>query len=230
MAQLCPKLLEWHRLRWNGQMANFQNRRRIALIGYTFYESDPRLHMYVDYLKSGGYDIDVFVLAKPNGLPPPGENSVSFFMAGKRCFERQSNRQYLADYIRFTFAVCWLLLKHQFEGRRYAAIHVNNMPNLLIFGALPLRVFGVRILLDIHDTMPEIYKVRSGSKVSPWITRILSFEEWLCTKLASYVITSEHTKQDRLLQNGLSRSKSSVILNLANPNLFPESVLSERRL
>jgi glycosyltransferase involved in cell wall biosynthesis len=201
-------------------------RPRVALIGYTFYQSDGRLHMYVDYLKSAGYDVDVIVLESPNPAPPD-EKHVCFFMLCKRSFARQGSMQYFADYARFVFAVCRLLLKHLFAGRRYAAIHINNMPNFLIFGALPMRAFGARILLDLHDTMPEIYEARHGGKASPLLIRGLFFEEWLCMKLASYVITSEHTKQDRLLENGLTRRKSSVILNLADPALFPEFPLLE---
>src|SRR5262245_57128403 len=183
--------------------------------------------MYVDYLKSGGYDIDVIVVENPKAPPPRSEEHVCFFMPCKRLFARQSGMQYFADYTRFMLAACRLLLKRRFAGGRYVAIHVSNMPNFLIFGALPMRAFGVRVLLDLHDTMPEIYDVRSGGEGSPWLIRCLFFEEWLCMKLASYVITSEHTKRDRLLANSLARSKSSVILNLADPVFFPEIPLSE---
>lgn len=200
----------------------------VALIGYTFYQSDGRLHMYVDYLTSVGYNVDVIVLENPNAKTPVNDDRVRYFMPRKRFFARQGGMQYMLDYARFMLAVCALLLRHRLAGRKYAAIHVNNMPNFLIFGALPIRVFGVRILLDLHDTMPEIQKTRTKGDPSPWLIRGLFFEEWLCMKLASYVITSEHTKRDRLIENGLTRTKSSVILNLANPALFPEFPLPER--
>jgi glycosyltransferase involved in cell wall biosynthesis len=200
----------------------------VALIGYTFYQSDGRLHMYVDYLVSAGYGVDVIVLENPNAPSPHDEEHVTYFTPRKRFFARQGGLQYMLDYARFMLAVCRLLLKHRLAGRKYAAIHVNNMPNFLILGALPMRLLGVRLLLDLHDTMPELYKVRSAGEPSPWLIRGLFFEEWLCMKLASYVITSEHTKRDRLLTNGLTARKSSVILNLANPALFPEFPLPDR--
>ncbi len=207
-------------------MSSSDSRPRVALVGYTFYPSDGRLHMYVDYLVSAGYDVDVVVLENPKAAPPKDEEHVRFFLPRKRYFERQGKVQYLTDYVMFTFAVCALLLKRHFGESRYAGVHVNNMPNFLLFGALPLRLLGVRILLDLHDTMPEIYKVRGGLDSSHWLIRCLFIEEWACMKLADYVITSEHTKLDRLHTNGLRPAKSSVILNLANPALFPEFPLA----
>ncbi len=207
---------------------NTSTRPLIALIGYTFFQSDGRLNMYVDYLTSAGYNVDVITLENPSAKPSVDTEHVRYFTPRKRFFDRQGGMQYMLDYARFMLAVCKLLLKHRFAGRHYAAIHVNNMPNFLIFGALPMRLFGVRILLDLHDTMPEIQKTRSKGDPSPWLIRGLFFEEWLCMKLASYVITSEHTKRERLLENGLTRKKSSTILNFANPALFPEFPLSDR--
>jgi glycosyltransferase involved in cell wall biosynthesis len=183
--------------------------------------------MYVDYLVSGGYDVDVIVLGNPKAAPPKDADHVRFFTPRKRFFERQGKVQYLADYLLFTLALCRLLLKNHFSGAKYHAIHVNNMPNFLIVGALPLRMLGVRLLLDLHDTMPEIYTVRGGPKHSHWLIRCLFIEEWVCMKLADFVLTSEHTKLDRLLTNGLTPTKSNVVLNLANPALFPQFPLPQ---
>jgi glycosyltransferase involved in cell wall biosynthesis len=202
-------------------------RPRVALVGYTFYQSDGRLHMYVDYLVSGGYDVDVIVLDNPKAPPPQDEAHVHFFTPRRRYFERQGKLQYLVDYMMFALAACRVMLRNHFRGPKYSAIHINNMPNFLIFGAVPLRILGVHVLLDLHDTMPEIYKVRGNLTEANWLIRCLFIEERVCMKLADFVITSEHTKLDRLLTNGLRPDKSNVILNLANPALFPEFPLPD---
>ncbi len=197
-------------------------RPRVAMVGYTFYESDARLKMYVEYLVSSGYDVDVIVVRDPNCAPPSDTEHVSFFLPANRRFDRQGALQYILDYAAFTLVCAWLLLKHHLGGRRYAVVHVNNMPNFLLFAALPVRLLGSRTILDLHDTMPEIFQVRGGVGPTHWMIRCLWIEEWVCLKLADYVLTSEHTKRDRLLQNGLNRAKSAVVLNLADPALFPE--------
>jgi glycosyltransferase involved in cell wall biosynthesis len=75
--------------------------------------------------------------------------------------------------------------------------------------------------------MPEIFCVRRNVDERHWIVRLLKLEENVCVKLADFVITSEHTKRDRLLENGLKLEKSDVILNLANPSVFPEVKIGE---
>ena len=40
---------------------------------------------------------------------------------------------------------------------RYDLVIVCTMPDAAILSALPCRLFGSRIVLDIHDTMPELY-------------------------------------------------------------------------
>ena len=208
-------------------MSQEPHRDRVAMVGYTFYESDARLHMYVAYLTSAGYDVDVVVLNDPHGVTPQNSNDVSFYFPRKRRFERQGVVQYILDYSMFTLASMWILLVNRLRGRRYAMIHINNMPNFLILAALPLRLLGTRVLLDVHDTMPEIFRVRANVDEKHWLIRCLKLEEKICVKLADFVITSEHTKRDRLLENGLNREKSNVVLNLANPNVFPEAPISE---
>ncbi len=198
-------------------------RDRVAMVGYTFYESDARLQMYVEYLVSSGYDVDVVVVKDPNCTPPVNDEHVSFYFPQKRRFERQGFMQFMLDYSLFTLACAFILLKNHLGRQRYSVVHINNMPNFVLFAALPVRLLGARILLDIHDTMPEIFRFRRGVPENHWLIRCLKFEEWICLKLADYVITSEHTKRDRLLMNGLKPSKSNVILNLANPDLFPET-------
>jgi glycosyltransferase involved in cell wall biosynthesis len=202
-------------------------RPRVAMVGYTFYESDARLKMYVDYLVDAGYDVDVVVVRDPNCEPPANSEHVTFFLPAKRRFERQGALQYILDYSAFTLACAWLMLKHHISGRRYAVVHINNMPNFVLFAALPIRLLGVRAILDLHDTMPEIFQVRGGVSPTHPMIRALRFEEWICLKLADFVLTSEHTKRDRLLENGLNRAKSSVILNLADPDIFPELPIPE---
>jgi len=196
--------------------------RRVAMVGYTFYESDARLKMYVEYLVNSGYHVDVIALEDPHCAPPQNTEHVSFYRPRQRKFERQGMVEYIVDYVSFTLACAVILLKHHLAGRRYDVVHVNNMPNFLLFAALPIRLLGARTILDVHDTMPEILEVRSRSKRLKWYVACLKFEEWLCLKLADVVITSEHTKRERLVENGLDRRKSTVLLNLADPGLFPE--------
>ena len=41
--------------------------------------------------------------------------------------------------------------------RRYDLVHVHNMPDFLVLAACAPRLMGARVILDIHDVVPELY-------------------------------------------------------------------------
>jgi len=51
--------------------------------------------------------------------------------------------------------------------RGYRLIHVHNMPDVLLFSALVPRLLGAKILLDLHDPTPEVFRVIYGLNEKP---------------------------------------------------------------
>jgi hypothetical protein len=49
-----------------------------------------------------------------------------------------------------------LLLAFRSLTWRYNLVHVHNMPDVLVFEAFIPRVCGARVILDLHDPMPEL--------------------------------------------------------------------------
>ena len=42
-------------------------------------------------------------------------------------------------------------------------IHVHSVPDFLVFAALVPKLLGARIILDIHDILPEFYASKFGA-------------------------------------------------------------------
>lgn len=191
------------------------------MVGYTFYSSDPRVRRHVSNLAGDGYEIDVITLREAGKTETGLEGRVSHYHAGFRDYAKQGKLDYAAGYLAFTAACSRILMRNNLAGGRYSLVHVNNMPNFLLVSALPLKALGVPVLLDVHDTMPEIFQEKFGVGPSHRFIRLLLAEERVCMRLADFVITTEHTKRDRLAENGLSTEKSDVVLNLPDPAIFP---------
>ncbi len=51
--------------------------------------------------------------------------------------------------------LCGLVLTYR--ARRYDVVHVHNMPDFLVFAAFWPRAFARKVVLDVHDLMPEAY-------------------------------------------------------------------------
>jgi glycosyltransferase involved in cell wall biosynthesis len=68
--------------------------------------------------------------------------------------------------------------------------------------------------------MPEFYAGRFGHKKNSVLSRLIRWQERLACRFADHVITvSEHWRQ-ALIKRGVPAHKSSVVMNLADENIF----------
>ena len=57
---------------------------------------------------------------------------------------------YLLQYSAFG-AACFMILAFRSLRKRYDIVHVDNMPDFLVFSGLVPRLFGSKVMLDLHD-------------------------------------------------------------------------------
>jgi glycosyltransferase involved in cell wall biosynthesis len=112
----------------------------------------------------------------------------------------------------------YLHLKHPFD-----VIHVHNMPDFLVFSTLFARLLGAKIVLDVQDTSPELMAVKAQGPLRSQVTRLATWQERISTAFAHHVVTAGWPFEELLLQRGVPREKLTVILNSADPKLFPPS-------
>lgn len=129
------------------------------MLGYLVLENDPRVLREAEALRDAGWDVDVVGLGengkgKASTLP----SGVCLLRTRTKKYRGNSTLRYMLSYATFALeafiAVFLQCLKH-----RYSIIHVHTMPDLLVFCALPAKLWGCRIVLDIHDTVPEVYQI-----------------------------------------------------------------------
>ena len=72
----------------------------------------------------------------------------------------------------FTVLCFWLSLTCLVRGK-LDVVHVHNMPNFLIFGALPIKLGNGKIVLDVHDTMLETYASKFQEDKNTILKRVL---------------------------------------------------------
>src|SRR5262245_48323578 len=60
----------------------------------------------------------------------------------------------LFDYLAFAF-LAFLKVTQLHIRKRFHVVQAHNLPNFLVFAAVVPRLTGSRIILDIHDLMPE---------------------------------------------------------------------------
>jgi glycosyltransferase involved in cell wall biosynthesis len=108
-----------------------------------------------------------------------------------------------------------------FIARRYKVIHVHNMPDALVIAALVPKLFGSKVILDIHDPMPETYGSKYRSLANNAVSRMLLLQEKLSVAFADRTITvSDPVKDGILVKHGYRPEAISVIANFADDEIF----------
>jgi len=190
----------------------------VCMLVQNDYQFDARVRRKAEALVAAGYSVDVLTLRSTDGRKAYTLNGVNVYTLslGRK---RGSLARYFFEYVAFFL---WALVRVplQMLWRRYAVIEVNTLPDFLIFAPIVARWMGAKLVLDMHEITPEFYisKYRIGE--NSWIVRLLKRVERMSFGFADRVITVNEPIQDLLVNRGLRRSKSIVVMNTANEALF----------
>jgi glycosyltransferase involved in cell wall biosynthesis len=96
------------------------------------------------------------------------------------------------------------------------------MPDFLVFSTVIPRLFGAKVILDIHDPMPNTFASKFKGGENGFFYHALLWQERLSAAYSSQVITVHHPVRDGILvKHGLARDSIGVIANFADDKLFP---------
>ena len=190
----------------------------ICIVAQSFYDFDARVRRKAEALVAAGYTVDVLALRYPGRQARYALNGVNVhtLALGKK---RGSLPRYLVEYAAFFFWV-FLQVPLLMRRRRYSVVDVNTLPDFLIFAPVIARWMGATLVLDMHEITPEFYMSKYGLSERSWIVRLLTFLERISFNFADHVTTITDPIQDLFVSRGLSRRKSTVIMNVADEARF----------
>jgi glycosyltransferase involved in cell wall biosynthesis len=97
---------------------------------------------------------------------------------------------------------------------------VCTMPYAAILAALPLRRAGTKLVLDVHDTMPELYRDKFPGWLGGIGVPIMKMEERLSASLADLVLAVHEPHRQRLTDYGIKADRVRVVLNSPDDRIF----------
>ncbi len=194
--------------------------RRACMVAYTFYESDNRVRRYAETLLRKGYEVDVLALARQkSGRGVHFVNGVRVFSLQHRAVNEKSRFVILLKLLLFFVRSFWKLTREQVR-KRYDIIHVHSIPDFEVFAALYPKISGSKVILDIHDIVPEYYASKFGISRASATFRVLIGIEKISSAFSDHVIIANHIWQDRLEARSVGRAKLTTILNFPDTQIF----------
>jgi glycosyltransferase involved in cell wall biosynthesis len=166
-----------------------------------------------------GYTVDVICLRGPGEQPREMVGGVTVYRLPVRRNKARSAAAQLLEYMLFLLLAAIRLARLHLRWP-YRVVQVHNLPDFLVFSALPARIMGARVILDIHDLMPEFFGARFDKSFDSWPVRLVRLQERLACRFADAVIVvSDHWRRT-LIGRGVPADKCCVVMNVADDTIF----------
>jgi glycosyltransferase involved in cell wall biosynthesis len=202
------------------------------MIVHAYYPlGETRVQRQAEALLRHGYAVDVVALRQP-GEPavdrykgvdiyrlPVQRHKGASHEATTGSAQLASQAAQLLEYLAFFFLamlkVAQLHLRH-----RYDTTQTHSPPDFLAMAAWLPRLSGARVILDLHDLMPEFYMGRFGREADSLPVRLVRLQERVSCAFADHVITVSHHWRQALIDRGVRADKISVVMNVADDQIF----------
>jgi glycosyltransferase involved in cell wall biosynthesis len=191
------------------------------MIAYSYYETDHRIINYAESIVDRGFTVDVMGLKKPGELKNHNcLNKINIFYIQQRRSKEKNIVNYFFNIILF-FIKGFILLSFRHLKHHYDIIHVHNVPDLLIFMTVLPRLLGAKVILDIHDILPELFCQKLNKDMTSFIAKFLLALENLSVHFADHVIVANEFWKERIQKRtGTEIKKFTAILNYPRQSLF----------
>jgi glycosyltransferase involved in cell wall biosynthesis len=200
--------------------------KRAAAVMFSHYPSDPRPRRAAEALVQMGMKVEVICLAQDGDETRRDTfNGVEILrLPMKR--RRGGKAAYLFQYGWFILLACLRLTVRSFT-RRYSLVHIHNMPDVLVFCALVPKLFGARVILDLHDPMPELMMTIFNLRWKSFSVRLLKFLEKCSLAFADKALTVNLACKRIFSERSCAPGKIHVVMNSPDEDIFQLSPVPE---
>jgi glycosyltransferase involved in cell wall biosynthesis len=193
--------------------------KRVAMLSLSLYPGDPRPRRAAQALRDCGMDVDFIGVndgKSPSREALHGINVLRLPIEHKR----GGKLAYAYEYSAFIFLTSAILAKRSLS-RKYDLVYINNMPDVLVISALFPKLLGAKVILDLHDPMPELMTTIFGLDERSLGVRLMkALEKWSIGR-ADLVLTVNRACQKIFGNRSCSEEKIGVIMNSPDSAIFP---------
>ena len=173
---------------------------------------EPQVQRVAEALVGAGYDVEVLCMRHPDRPRTTLVNGVRVTgLPGT--LARTGTLRYLWDYASF-FALVAGTLTARHLRRRYAAVQVYTMPDVLVFAAAIPKLLGSRVVAYMNEPTPELFETLYGTRR---LAPVLRLVEQRVLRFADHAITVTEDLKRRFVERGAQGERIAVVLDAADP-------------
>lgn len=192
---------------------------KICLVKYGFYENAASLMQFATSLADRGDVVDVITLGRKGQPYSECIDGVEIFRLSTRTVNEVHRLTYLFRVIVFFFR-CAVLLSARHLVHPYDVIHVQSVPDFLVFAAAFAKLLGASVILDMHESVPEFYAAKFKEGQHSFSFHALLFVEKLSAAFADHVLIPNPLWYERMVLRSVRKAKCSLVRYLPDPKIF----------
>lgn len=193
--------------------------KRAAMISFSSFPADPRPRRAAEALLREGMSVDMICLADQD-LPRREQREGLHVLRLPITHRRGGVVSYLLQYSRFILRSAGVLAARAMR-RPYDLVWIHNMPDVLVVSALLPKLRGAKVILDMHDPMPELMTTIYGFGAESLPTRILRYLERWSMACADVVVTVNVACKRIFSARSCSPDKVRIVMNTPDDEIFP---------
>src|ERR1700733_7162586 len=193
--------------------------KRVAMVTFSSYPFDPRPRRSIDAFLAEGATVDLICLGNKKDAKGEVPEGVKVLRVPLK-HPRRGKFEYAFRYGTFilissaTFALRSL-------RRRYDLVYVHNMPDILVASSLIPKMLGAKVVLDLHDPMPELMMTIFRTPEDNRSVRVMkSLEKWSIGR-ADLAVTVNVACKRIFSSRSCPAEKIAVVMNAPDGQIFP---------
>jgi len=190
----------------------------VCIVRHSFYPWELNVKREAEALLEDGYGVHVVCLRDRGETARETVDGVVVHRLPVG-HERGRILRYFFEYTAFfwmaSFTLLGLHLRHRFR-----AVQVNTMPDYLVFTALVPRLTGARVVLHMHEPVPELFATMFRGWYSGVFSALARLAERASLAFADRVLTVTREMRDNFGRRGADVNKITVIVNVPDDRYF----------
>lgn len=196
------------------------------MVTYSGYPEDERPRRAIDALREAGMTIDLICLGQGNSKKREISDGLNVLRVPMK-HRRGGKLTYILQYGSFIFVSSLIFALRAFT-RGYDLVYVHNMPDILVLSALVPKALGARVILDLHDPMPELMStIYDLDKDSLSVRFIRAMEKWSISR-TNLVLTVNLACKRIFAARSCRPEKILVVMNTPDCKIFPFHAVQEQ--
>lgn len=200
-------------------IGNHLEHKRVGLVVLSPYPQDPRPRRTAKAFVQQGMIVDYICVTDTKDPWHEKVDGIDVFRV-PIAHRRGGKLAYAYEYCSFIMAAATILSARSLR-HPYDLIYVNNMPDILVVSALVPKIMGAKVILDLHDPMPELLCTIFGVDPGSTSVRMMKWlEKWSMAR-ADLVLTVNLACQRIIAMRSCPLEKTGVVMNSPDESIFP---------